>query len=474
MGNESKIIGRKYEIEILQESLKSSKSELVAVYGRRRVGKTFLIREIYANQIKFEVTGLYQGELADQLANFTKELKKRSTNFSIKTPKKWLDAFTLLEEYIEKISGKDKKIIFIDEFPWMATQRSKFLLAFENFWNHFATKRSDLVVVICGSAASYMTKKIINNKGGLHNRISQKIRLLPFNLNETALFLKHKGINYTLYDILQVYMVMGGVPHYLEKLKKGDSVAQNIDRLCFEKDGVLNNEFNQLFASLFEDSEKHLTIIKTLASCRKGLTRQTLLSKSKLASGGDFSLKLSELIESGFVSEYHYFQNKTKKSLFLLSDEYANFYLKFIKDHKNNGAGTWQRLFNKSSYHSWSGFSFEAVCLKHIQQIKKALKIDAIYSTNSSWFNNNAQIDLLIDRDDNIINICELKFYQSEFSIDKKYYDNLKNKVAEFKSDTGTRKNLYLTMLTTYGVKPNAYSSEIVTNELTMNCLFET
>jgi len=470
---EQKIIGRKQELDLLTETLVSKRSELVAIYGRRRVGKTFLIREHYKNNFIFEVTGLSNGSLSDQLENFTKELGIRTNDSSIKTPRKWLEAFTLLEQYISRLSSKNKKVVFIDEFPWIATSKSKFLLAFENFWNHFASKRNDLILVICGSAASYMVQKILKNKGGLHNRITKKIRLLPFNLNETEIFLRDKGVNYTQYDILQLYMAIGGIPHYLESIKKGDSVAQNIDRICFDKDGILNNEFHQLFSSLFHDSEKHLAIIIALASTRKGISRSELSANSKVPSGGDFSLKISELIESGFVSEYSYYQNKSKLRLYRLSDEYSLFFLKFIRTNKSGGPGTWKKLFTSQSYKSWLGFSFETLCLKHIQQIKKGLRIDAIYSTNSSWFNNNAQVDILIDRDDNIINICEMKFYNSQFTINKSYYNSLKNKITEFQQETKSKKNVFLTMVTTYGINHNQYSTEIVENELTMESLFE-
>ncbi|MGA9211750.1 AAA family ATPase, partial [Kaistella sp.] len=382
------------------------------------------------------------------------------------------EAFSLLENYLDRLKSSKKKVIFIDEFPWIATAKSKFLTAFENFWNHYCTKRDDLIIVICGSAASYMLQKIIRNKGGLHNRITQQIRLLPFNLQETDLFLKSRGIRYTQYDVAQIYMMMGGVPHYLEKLQKGLSVAQNIDQLCFSKDGLLRYEFDQLYASLFDNSEKHLAIIKILDQCNKGITRQELLEKSKIASGGDFSLKLAELTESGFVREYAYFGNKKQLTLYRLSDEYSKFYLKFIQNNKDNGAGTWQRLHKSQSYISWSGFSFETVCLKHVSQIKKALRIDAIYSVNSSWFNANAQVDLLIDRDDNIMNLCEMKFCNSTFSIEKKYYLNLKNKISELQKETATSKNIFLTMVTTFGLKENEYSNELVENTIELGDLF--
>lgn len=267
-------------------------------------------------------------------------------------------------------------------------------------------------------------------------------------------------------------MTMGGIPHYLEKLQKGLSAAQNIDKLCFEKDGTLRNEFDQLYASLFADSEKHLALIKALANSNKGIIRQELIEKSGIPSGGDFSVKLEELMESGFVSEYPYYGNKKKLTLYRLSDEYSKFYLKFIQNNRNSGAGTWQRLHRSSSYISWAGFSFETLCLKHIDQIKKALRIDAIFSTNSSWFNENAQIDLLIDRDDNVMNLCEMKFYNAPFTIDKKYYLNLKNKIASLQQETETRKNIFLTMVTTFGIDDNEYSRELVQNTIELERLF--
>lgn len=468
----SRIIGRIAEQMILKTAFENDKSELIALYGRRRIGKTFLIREYYKSSIVFEVTGLFSGNLNDQLENFTKEIKKRTKKLNADTPTSWLDAFTKLEAYIDSLQSTKKKVVFIDEFPWMATARSKFLMAFENFWNTYCSKRDDLIVVICGSAASYMVQKIIKNKGGLHNRITRKIRLLPFNLLETELFLTKKGIKFTRYDIVQIYMILGGVPHYLEKIQKGLSVPQNIDSLCFCKDGVLNDEFNNLYVSLFDNSERHMLIIKTLASINKGITRNELIDKSGIPSGGDFSLKLEELIESGFVSEYPYYQNKKQLTLYRLTDEYSKFYLKFMDRNKYGAAGTWQRLSTSHSYHSWSGFVFESLCLKHIQQIKKSLRIDVIYSVNSCWFNENAQVDLLIDRDDNVMNLCEMKFYNAPYTIDKKHYLNLKNKLSELRKETKTRKNIFITMLTTYGIVDNKYSKELVQNTLDINSLF--
>ena len=467
------LIGRRNEISVLNEALGSNSSELIAVYGRRRIGKTFLIRECYKKDIVYEITGYYKGSMRDQLRNFHSQLQSKSGRFeSVKVPKDWFSGFELLKEYLNGLRNSRKKVVFIDEFPWIATTRSKFLTVFEHFWNSYCTKRNDLVVVICGSAAAFMVNKIIKNRGGLHNRISYKIRLKPFNLNETEEFLKSKNIQLTRYDIVQLYMAMGGVPFYLNKIRRGESVVQNIDRLCFEDDGDLVSEFKEVFITLFSNSKAHEKIIRVLARTRKGITRNELLKQCKFGSGGAYSNTLDELIESGFIQQYSVFGKKSRESLYRLSDEHSLFHLKFIEPYKSQGSGTWTRLSQKQVFKTWSGFTFESICLKHILQIKKELGVDKIFSINSSWFTENAQIDLLIDRDDRIINICEMKFYDSLFTITKKEYDNIRNKLIQFKENTGTRKNVSLVMVTTFGITENAYSTELVSNSITIDCLF--
>lgn len=472
-GQRSKLTGRKKEIGILNDMLQSRSSELIAVYGRRRVGKTFLIRETYKSNIVFEVTGYYNGSMRDQLRNFHSQIEAASSRFrEVKAPADWFTAFLLLTNYLDGLQSKKKKVVFIDEFPWIATARSKFLTAFEHFWNTYCTKRRDLVVIICGSAASFMINKIIKNKGGLHNRLSSKIQLMPFDLNETSEFLAKKQIRFGHYDIIQLYMAIGGIPHYLNKILKGQSVAQNIDRLCFENNSDLAEEFSEVFASLFSNSQVHEKIVRSLSKSRKGITRNELLEKCKFESGGAYSKSLDELIASGFVNRYLSWTGK-KNSLYRLSDEYSLFYLKFIEPNKYMGKGTWLNLHTKQTFKSWSGFAFETICHKHIHQIKKELGIDRIYTKHSSWQSNNAQIDLLIDRDDRIINICEIKLYSDVFTISKQYYHDLKNKIYQFRINTGSKKNIFLSLITTFGIVENQYSNEIVTNSLTMDCLFQ-
>ncbi|MGB0431677.1 MAG: AAA family ATPase, partial [Bacteroidia bacterium] len=349
-------------MKVLKKVLNTPKSEFVAVYGRRRIGKTFLIDTVYSKDKFFEVTGLHNGSLTDQLEHFhSMVLAQWKAKKKLSKPKSWFEAFQQLETFILSSRSKKKKVIFIDEFPWMDTPRSKFLMAFENFWNSFAAKRKDLVVVICGSAAAYMVKRIVKNKGGLHNRITEHIKLSPFNLHETEIFLQQKGAKLTRYDILQLYMIMGGVPHYLDKINQGESVAQIVDRLCFETDGPLFNEFENVFESLFSQHDKHVALIKALASKKKGLTRKELLSISGLASGGTLTQILDELLESGFIGQFYPYKKKVKDSLYRLTDEFSLFYLKFMQNKKRMGKGTWLSLFKSQSYATWSGLSFESI-----------------------------------------------------------------------------------------------------------------
>jgi len=469
------IIGRESEINVLNRCLNSSRSELIGIHGRRRIGKTFLIRNFFSKSFVFEFSGIHQEPMKKQLKNFYLKLQ---THYSIdKAPKDWLEAFHLLENYLNSLKGKRKKVVFLDEFPWLDTRKSGFLAAFDNFWNNYVSKRDDLIVVVCGSAASYMIQNIIQNKGGLDNRITQQIHLEPFNLLETERMLKHNNVKLSRYDILQLYMSIGGVPYYLEKILPGESVPQIIDRLCFQKNGFLRTEFKAIFASLFDNHENHERILRLLASVRKGFTRNEILSKIKIKSGGTLSKTLTELEVSGFIDKYTAYKN-AKDALYRLTDEYSLFYIRFIEPSTPSNGNVWLNLHNQNSFKVWSGFTFETVCIKHVEQLKEALKISGIHSTNGSWISKkeegNVQIDLLIDRDDNVINLCEMKFYKEPFLIDKKMAENMQKKVSVFTSETKTNKNIFITFISVYGLRKNIYSTQFIQNELRVDALFTT
>ena len=467
------IVGRKEEKRVLLEALNSGRPELMVIYGRRRIGKTFLIRKLYKDHLIFEFTGMYRASLKDQLYNFHSQIKEKLPSEEVRT--KWLDAFKQLERFIEKNRSKKKKVIFIDEFPWIDTRRSNFLKAFDYFWNSYGSKQDNLLVVICGSAASYMVRNIIKSKGGLHNRLTRKIKLLPFTLRETEQLLRSNKVNLSRYEIIQIYMTMGGVPFYLEKIQVGESVPQLIDRLCFTKDGFLRGEFSNVFASLFDAYENHEDVVRVLAKVRKGLTRTDIMTRSKLTSGGRLTRTLEELEESGFIEKYNPYSG-TNNGLYRLSDEYTLFYIKYIEGTRVS-AHIWAKMQNKSSYKIWSGFSFETICIKHIEQIKKSLNIAGVHSVQGAWYQREAegmgaQIDLIIDRDDGVINLCEMKFYNTKYVLTKKYAHDIAQKTNSFLESVQTNKSIFVTFISSFGLKANQYQSQYVQNELTLDALF--
>ncbi len=476
---ESIIVGREDEKSILDDITASERAELVAVYGRRRVGKTYLIKTYLAKQINFHYSGLHGVETEIQLQEFTKALSVQlNTNIPLPAPLDWFAAFELLQSLLQKKMRQKKVIIFLDEFPWMQTVKSNFLAAFENFWNKWASSKNNMAVILCGSAASWMIQNVVRNKGGLHNRITRKIALLPFNLYETEMFLKSRGVQLNRYQTTQLYMAMGGIPQYLALARKGLSTAQIIDKECFSKNGFLYNEFTDLYRALFDNADRYMKVIRALAAKPMGMTRNDIIKTCKLQSGGSTTSLLEELSSSGFITPYIPFGRKIKDSIYMLTDEYSLFYLKFIEPNKASGKGAWLKISDTPSWKTWSGFAFETVCYKHTPAIKIALGIPGIYSEQSAWkktggkTTGGSQIDMIIDRRDNSINVCEIKFYSNPFSVDKKYAAALQQKLYSFKEQTKTRKHLFLTLITTFGIHKNEHSIGLVDKQIVMDDLF--
>ncbi len=476
MNRETSIIGRKKEILKLDSIIKSKKSEFLTVYGRRRVGKTFLIREYFDYTFDFQISGLANADTTQQLFNFDTALKKQSTLVTYSFSSNWLIAFQRLIDHLENIQRKGKKVIFFDELPWFDTQSSDFMMGLEYFWNSWASNRKDILLIVCGSAASWMVNVLINNDGGLHNRITQKMKIEPFNLQETEEMLVAKNCVLERYQIVQLYMAMGGIPYYLEAIQPNLSTTQNIQQLFFDKSGLLKNEFFNLYRSLFRKYEIYEKIVEALSTKTEGLQRADIIKFSGTASGGTLTKVLADLEESGFISSYSSLDNKQKNIIYRLSDFYTAFYFKFIKSGKYQGEDAWINLLDNPVQRTWEGFTFEQICIDHITQIKKALGISGVLSNNASWkggtSEKSAQIDLLIDRRDQVINLCECKFSLDSFSIDKDYSEKLRSKIATFKAASKTKKAVFLTMITTYGVEKNKYANLLVQNEVTMDDLF--
>ena len=473
------LIGREKERQILTESFLSDEPEMVAVIGRRRVGKTFLVREVLKDKIDLEFTGIQNTTSKPQIENFHFLVNEFSGNQSdLPVPKNWLAAFRQLMAVLNKKRKiKRKRVLFFDELPWLASKKSGFLEAFGFFWNNWASKQH-ILVIICGSAASWMIKRVVQNRGGLHNRITRRIHLKAFTLQETETYFNHKNIRLNRYQIAQLYMIMGGIPHYLKEVRAGKSAIQNIDDICFSEEGLLRGEFSSLYHALFEKADNHIAIIRALGQKWKGLTRKEIVHFSGLKEGGGITKVLSELIHSGFVTDYYPFGKKKKQMLYRLTDEYSLFYLHFIENKRLQERGMWKRLSQTSVYQSWSGYAFESLCLKHISQIKKALEIGGIYSeTASFYFAGNedlpgTQIDLLIDRNDGVINLCELKFYKNSFVLTKEYAEKLRLKRRVFTTLSKTKKQIFITLITTFGMLPNKHSIGLVDNSMDINALF--
>ena len=473
-----KIIGRQKQITELEAAITSDKPEMVAVVGRRRIGKTFLIGNVYEKQLVFELAGVQFASQKEQLHLFWVQLVKYFPVYPVPNkPESWLDAFFILSQAIEKANFKEKKVIFFDELPWLGTKRSDFLKGLSWFWNSWATKQR-VVIVICGSAASWMIGKVINDRGGLHNRVTKLIYLYPFSLAETETFLQSRQIKLNRYQIVQIYMTMGGVPMYLDQIKPGLSAAQNIQNVCFESDGYLRYEFDRLFASLFDNAENYIAIVKALAQKKMGLTRTQLIEATGFKNGGMLTEMLKELSQSGFIGIYNSHGKKSRESLYRLTDAYSLFYLNFLEPLGENAHVDFTRLSELPKWKAWSGYAYENICLYHIDQIRESLSIKGMYSTASSFFTlpkdgyAGTQIDLIIDRNDNSMNICEIKFSESDYNLTKKDVDNINLKKQIFRYHSGTKKHLFTTLITTFSVVENANKINNVDQVVTMEGLF--
>ena len=470
------IVGRETDLATFEELYNSDQSDFVAVYGRRRVGKTFLIRSAFEGKITFQVTGLSNASMKQQLTNFNLVLRKVFPEQTYESVNDWISAFQQLIIVLES-RNETKKIVFIDELPWFDTPKSGFISALEHFWNSWASARTDILLIVCGSAASWMINKLINNKGGLHNRVTKRMKIVPFTLHQCEQFLQRKNSLLDRYQIIQLYMAFGGIPFYWDEVKPGLSSAQNIENICFSENGLLRSEFNNLFKSLFNKHEKHSTIINALAQKGMGLTRDEIINETGLPNAGSTTRLLTELEESGFILKYNPLGKKSRNSIYQLIDFYSLFYLKFLKSSQPKDTNQWVSTIDNPKYRAWSGYAFEQVCLCHIPQIKNALGISGVYSTSSSWrsdaIKNGAQIDLVIDRRDHVINLCEMKYSVNPFVIDSKYANELRSKIGVFKTETKTRKSVFLTLITTYGLQSNSHSIGLVQNDISMDALFE-
>lgn len=481
-------IGRKRELAILRQVYDSKRPELIAIYGRRRVGKTFLIQQFFSDKSLFiEIVGAKKAKSSEQLFNFARVIEKIFPGEPLnEAPQSWSLAFELLLQKIEKKRAKSRIVLFFDELPWLASAKSTFLSTLEYYWNRYFSKDPRIIVVLCGSASSWMIKKIIHNRGGLYGRLTKVLRLLPFQLREIEEYLHAHQIFYDRKQMVDLAMAVGGIPYYLSMVQRGVSAAMAINDLFFQPNANLFPEFDRVFRSLFDHYEAHIKMIRALASTFSGLTKSELLHKSGLTSGGSSSRMIQELQESGFIAYIPRYDTRKTSGRYVLIDEYCLFYLVWVENARKIILDTmdkdhWIRMHQSHTWKSWSGYAFEMLCLKHIQQIKRALGISGVHTIESEWHwdppKNSSklgtQIDLIIDRQDNCVNLIEIKYSEGPFIVSKEYAKKLEYKKQIFREKTGTKKTLFITLLTPYGVKKGEAASWIVDSEVTMDALFE-
>lgn len=454
--------------------LKSDRSEFLAVTGRRRVGKTFLIDKVLRKHYCFSMTGIQKANQRKQLLNFAVKLSEYDGTGTPQPMKNWQDAFLKFKVYLQTLDNKKKHVIFIDELPWVATPRSGFIQILAHLWNDYLSKEPHFLLVICGSATSWVARNIINDPGGLHNRLTELIHLHPFSLPETRAFLKKNGLRFTDQEIAKVYMALGGIPYYLQNIKRGESAPVAIERLCFSPNGLLRNEYDNLYRALFKNADLYQEIITVLASQPHGMPNSKILKKLGMKTSGSYHRAMKDLIASDFIRETHPFGKKKRGAFFRLIDEYSVFYHRFIAPNRNYSSGIWQQLATGQAYKIWTGYAFESICFQHIDQIKWALGIGAVSTDISSIVvagsekGEGFQIDMVIDRRDDCIHLCEIKFHAGPFTINKEYYSKLIRKRQLFIEHTNTRKQVLYTFITNHGIVENGYALEVVDVDLTL------
>jgi uncharacterized protein len=483
------IIGRQYEQKQLQKIYQSNQAEFVAVYGRRRVGKTYLIRHFFSQKdgIFFRSTGIHKGSLKKQLEKFKKEIEltfyKKKSGMRLAPFLSWHDAFEALKDAIELLAGQQKVVIFMDEIPWMATPKSGMLEALDYYWNRFWSEDKNIKLVICGSAASWIIDKVLHNKGGLHNRVTLRLPLAPFTLAETKAYLRYRHVNYNNDQLLMLYMCIGGIPYYLNFIERGLSAIQNINQTCFQKKGTLYDEFPLLFASLFNKHEIYEQLIRLIAGKRGGLSRSDIENSLDIK-GGRLSKRLKELEEANFISSYVPWKRE-RGTYYKVMDEFSLFYLTWISPRaksrlsKEMNDQYWETLSSSAAWKAWSGYAFEAVCFKHIEKIQAALHIphgSEVFSWRHTPATNSeegAQIDLIFDRPDNIVNLCEIKYYRAPFKLDKKYALKLIEREKIYSKETKSKKQIFHSFIVSSGLAKTMYSEDIIDSVATADDLFD-
>ena len=479
------MIGREKEINELENLYHKNSSTLLALYGRRRIGKTYLINHVFNNRLSFKHTGLSPLEKenltddefnAKQLEHFYNSLL--DVNFKCDViPKNWMQAMQYLKQYIKSLDQNKKQVIFIDELPWLDYPKSDFFLAFEGFWNNFGSCTDNLLCIICGSATSWMLNKIINNHGGLYGRVNYEMKLSPFTLLETEEYFLENEIVLPREEITKAYMAVGGIPYYLGYFEKGESLAQNINRLFFEKNAKLQNEFNRLFASVFNNYEQVKKIVILLSKSNNGYNRKQICERLNISDGGSLSEMLNSLIACDFLTKYYSAFASKRDVYYKLVDPFCIFYLKFVQNKVNLEPDLFKIAYSSPAVINFYGHAFENVCFNHTLQIKKALGIEGVVTEFLPFKSNyeddiNTQIDMIIIRNDRVINICEIKFKSINFIVDSEYYVKVCRRQELIETKIPKKYIIVNTLICSSKLAKNSYSG-VFNKVITLDDLFK-
>jgi len=461
------MIGRKTEVKRLRRAYEARESQFVAVYGRRRIGKTYLINEVFHNHYSFHAVGMERARKREQLESFRIELRNQGWPACPKL-ESWLEAFSELGKMLES-RPESRKVIFLDELPWFDSPCSGFLSAFEHFWNGWACLRKDVMLIVCGSATTWIVDKVLRSRGGLHNRVTCQIPLKPFTLRECEEYAAYKRLGFSRKDVVEAYMALGGVAYYWNLLQEGLSVAQNFDLLFFGEQDEMRREFNYVFNSLFKMPTLHISIVRLLGQQKIGMTRDAIVRKLGAASGGTLSECLNELVQCDFLRCYNSVDKAKSGGVYQLIDPYCLFYFEFIESWRGSDPNRWTKNVVSPSINSWRGRAFERVCFWHIPQIKQKLGISGIEANVYSWRgkmedpnDSAAQIDMLIDRSDGVVDICEIKYSAEPYEMTKDENEKMLHRCLVFQKNGHVRRSVRTVLVSAVGLKPGKYSGNIM------------
>jgi len=426
------------------------------------------MKEYFQNHFFFYHTGVEPDRQLEQLDAFCVSLEAQ--NIALPNQRDWLHAFLELRRKIEASEASEKKVIFLDEISWIDSNNDGFMSSLEFFWNSFASSRTDILLVVCSSATTWIIEHLLLNTGGFFNRNTDLMYLSPFTLGECEKYFLERGAAFSRKNVLDTYMVFGGIPYYLNYLDISRGLAENIDKTCFAENAPLTLEYTRLYATLFRNQKIHLRILEAISTKLIGLTRKEIAEAAALSDGGPLTSALEELEQCGIIRKFSKLKARQRGALYQLTDHFSLFYNRFMKSNNKN-ENFWTNNFASPTINAWRGYAFEQVCLSHVRQIKEALGISGVSTDVSSYNAPGIQIDLVLDRKDDIMNLCEMKYSEAEYVITKAFAQSLENKQMIFRSATKTKKSLHMTLIAPWGLKENAYSHQIL-NVVTLDDLF--